>query len=83
MLPSLVAQAIRYETVVGAHNIVYVQMHVAGSTVLAWYGKYRCLQYFLCSDTPGRLHSAHLAWPGGIILQVRRVWQGTILGIVV
>ena len=83
MLPSLVTHAVRSKTVVGAHNTVYVQMHVAGSTVLAWYGKRRRLQYFLCSDTPGRLHSAHLAWPGGTILQVRRVWQGTVLGIAV
>ena len=73
VLPSLVAHAVRYETVVGAHNTVYVQMHVAGSTVLAWYGKRRRLQYFLCSDTPGRLHSAHLVWPDSAVLQVRRV----------
>ena len=83
VLPSLVAHAIRYETVVGAHNTVYVQMHVASSIVFVWYDKRRRLQYYLCSDTPGRLHSAHLAWPGGTVLQVRRVWQGTVLGIAV
>ena len=69
--------------VVDAHNTVYIQMHVAGSTVFTWYGKRRRLQYYLCSDMPGRLHSAHLAWPGGIVLQVRRIWQGTVLGIAV
>ena len=83
VLPSLVAHAVGYETVVNAHNIVYVQMHVAGSTVFAWYGKCRRLQYYLGFDTPGRLHSAYLVWPGGTILQVRRVWQGTVLGIAV
>ena len=39
VLPSLVAHAVGYETIIGAHNTVYVQMHVAGSTVFAWYGK--------------------------------------------
>ena len=45
MLPSLVAHAARYKTVVGAHNTVDVQMHVAGFTVFAWYGKCRRPQY--------------------------------------
>ena len=45
MLPSLVAHAVGYETGVNDHNTVYVQMHVAGFTVFAWYGKYRRLQY--------------------------------------
>ena len=83
MLPSLVAHAVGYEMVVGAHNTVYVQMHVAGSTVFAWYGKCQCLQYCLGFDTSGRLHSAFLAWPGGTVLQVHRAWQGTILGITI
>ena len=39
VLPNLVAHVVRYETVIGAHNTVHVQMHVAGSTVFAWYGK--------------------------------------------
>ena len=68
VLPSLVAHAVGYETDVDAHNIVYVQMHMAGSTVFAWYGKYRCLQYYLGSETPRRLYSAYLAWPGGTVL---------------
>ena len=68
VLPSLVAHAVGYEMVVGAHNTVYVQMHVAGSTVFAWYGKRRRLQYCLGSDMPGRLHSALPAWPGGTVL---------------
>ena len=68
VLPSLVAHAVGYETIVGAHNTVYVQMHVVGSTVFAWYGKRRRLQYCSCSDTPGRLHSTCLKWPGGTIL---------------
>ena len=68
VLPSLVAHAVRYETVAGAHNTVHVQIHVAGSTVFTWYGKRRRLQFCLCSDTPGRLHSAHLAWPGSTVL---------------
>ena len=83
MLPSLVAHAIGYETIVGSHNTVYVQMPVPGSTVFAWYDKCRRLQYYLCSDMPERLHSAHLAWPDGTVLQVRRVWQGTVLSIAV
>ena len=83
MLPNLIAHAVGYETVVGAHNTIYVQMHVAGSTMLAWYGKCRRLQYYLGSDMPGRLHSAYLSWSGVTVLQVRRVWQGTVLGIAV
>ena len=43
VLPSLVAHAVRYETVIGAHNTVYVHTHLAGSTVFAWYDKHRCL----------------------------------------
>ena len=58
MLPSLVVHAVKYDTVIGAHNTIYVQMHVAGSTMFAWYGKRRRLQYYLCSDTPERLHRA-------------------------
>ena len=61
VLPNLVAHAVGYEMVVGAHNIVYVQMHLAGSTMFAWHGKRRRLQYCLCSDTSGRLYSARLA----------------------
>ena len=83
MLPSLVVHVVGYETVVGIHNIVYVQMHVASSTVFAWYGKCRYLQYCLGSDMPGRLHSTYLAWPISTVLQVRRVWQGMVLGIAV
>ena len=83
VLPSLVAHAVGYETVVGAHNTVYVQMHVAGSTMFTWYGKCRRLQYCLGSDMPRRLHSVYLAWPGGTVLQVHSVWQGMILGIAV
>ena len=49
MQPSLVAHAIGYETVVGAHNIVYVQMHAAGSTMFAWYGECRHLQYCMAN----------------------------------
>ena len=74
VLPSLVAHAVGYTMVVGAHNIVCAQMHVAGSIVFAWYGKCRRLQYCLGSDTPGRLHSAYLTWHGGTVLQVSRVW---------
>ena len=37
----------------------------------------------LGSDMPARLHSTRLAWPGGTTLLVCRVWQGTVLGIVV
>ena len=43
VLPSLVAHAIGYETIVGARNTVHAQMHVAGFTVFAWYGKCRRL----------------------------------------
>ena len=74
VLPSLVAHAVGYGTVIGAHNTVLCQTHVAGSTVFAWYGKRQRLQYCLCSDKSGRLHSARLAWPGGTVLKVRRAW---------
>ena len=83
VLPSLVAHADGYETIIGAHNTVYVQTHLAGSTVFAWYGKRRRLQYCLYFDTPRRLHSARLAWPGGTVLKVRRAWQGTVVDITV
>ena len=62
---------------------------MAGFTVFTWYGKCRRLQYCKAnidahsSDTPGRLHSTRLAWPGGTFLQVCRVWQGTVLSIAV
>ena len=46
MLPSLVAHAVGYKTVISAHNNVYVQMHVAGFTVFTWYNKCRRLQYY-------------------------------------
>ena len=39
VLPSLVAHAIGYETIVGAHNTVHAQMCLASFTVFAWYGK--------------------------------------------
>lgn len=68
VVPSLVAHAVGYETVISAHNTVYVQMHVAGSTKFAWYIKCRRLQYYLGSNMPRRLHSAFLAWPGGTVL---------------
>ena len=45
MLHSLVAHAIGYETIVGAHNTVHTQTHWAGFTVFVWYGKCRRLQY--------------------------------------
>ena len=35
VLPSLVTHAVGYETVIGVHNTVYVQMHVVDSTVFA------------------------------------------------
>ena len=37
----------------------------------------------MCSATSGRLYSVCLTWPDGIILQVRRARQGTVLVIVV
>ena len=58
---------------VGAHNTVDAQMHVAGSIVFFWYGKYRRPQHYLCSDMSERLQSTLLAWPGGTVLQVYRV----------
>ena len=69
--------------VISAHNTVYVQTHMAGSTMFTWYDKHQCLQYCLCSDMSERLHSARLACPGGTVLQVRRAWQGMVLGIAV
>ena len=74
VLPSLVTYDVGYETVIGAHNTVYAQTHLAGSTVFSWYGKRRRLQYCLFSDASRRLYSARLASPGGTVLQVRRAW---------
>ena len=90
MLPSLVIHAIRYETIVDAHNTVYAQTRLAGSTVFAWhalialsytcagYDKQRFPQHCSGSDTLGRLHSAYLVWPGVTVLQVHRI-QSSIL----
>ena len=47
VLPSLVAHTIGYEMIIGAHNTVHVQMHVADFIVFAWYDKYRRLQHCL------------------------------------
>ena len=77
------SHTIGYGMTIGAHNTVYVQIHLAGSTMFAWYGKRRRLQYCLRSDASGRLYSARLTWPGGTVLQVRRAWLGTVLGITV
>ena len=46
VLPSLVAHAIRCEMIVGAHNTVHAQTHLAGFTMFAWYGKCQRLQYY-------------------------------------
>ena len=100
MLPSLIVHIVGYETVVGAHNTVYVRCMLqapscssgmanigAHNTVrqisvpTTLLGKCRRPQYYLASDTLGRLHSAYLAWPSGIVLKVRKACQGTILGI--
>ena len=37
MPPNLVAHTIGYGMAVGAHNIVYVQTHLVGSTMFAWH----------------------------------------------
>ena len=39
VLPSLVAHTIGYGMAVDVHYTVYVQTHLAGSTMFAWYGK--------------------------------------------
>ena len=83
VLPSLVAHTIGYGMAVSALNTVYVQTHLAGSTMFAWYIKRRHLQSCLCFDASGRIYNARLAWSGGTVLQVRRAWQGTVLGIAV
>ena len=67
MLPSLVAHTIGYGMAVGAHNIVYVQTHLAGSTMFAWYGKRRHPQYCLYSDASGRLYRVRLTCPDGTV----------------
>ena len=56
---------------------------LAGCTVFARDGKRWRPQYCLCSDASGRLYSVRLTWSGGTVLQVRRAWQGTVLGIAV
>ena len=58
-------------------------LYLAGCTVFAWDGKRRRPQYCLCSTTSSRLYSVCLTWPNGTVLQVRRAWQGLVLGIVV
>ena len=68
VLPSLMAHTIGYGMAVGAHNIVYVQIRMAGSTMFAWYRKQRCPQYYLCSDASERLYNVRLTWPGGTVL---------------
>ena len=83
VLPSLVAHTIGYGMAVGAHNTVYVQTHLAGSTMFAWYDKRQRPPYCLYSDASGSLYRVRLTCPDGTVLQVRRAWQGTVLGIVV
>ena len=61
VLPGLVAHAIRYGMATSAHNIVYAQTRLAGSTVFTWYDKRRRLQLCLRSDASRRLYSARLA----------------------
>ena len=68
---------------VGAHNTIYVQTHLAGSTMFALYGKRQHLLYCLCSGASGRLYRVRPTCPDGTVLQVRRAWQGTVLGIAV
>ena len=63
-----------------AHIVVH---DLVGCTVFVRDGKRRSPQYCLCSDVSGRLYSVRLTWPGGTVLQVRRAWQGTVLGITV
>ena len=55
VLPSLVAHAIGYETIVGAHNIVHAQVRLAGFTVFAWYGKCQSLYTVRQMSTPTTL----------------------------
>ena len=45
VLPSLVAHAIGYETIVDVHNTVHARTCLAGFTVFAWYGKCRRPQH--------------------------------------
>ena len=51
--------------------------------MFAWYGKRRRPQYCLYSDVSSRFYRVRLTCPDGTVLQVRRAWQGTILGITV
>ena len=83
VLPSLVAHTIGYGMVVGAHNTIYVQTHLAGSTMFVWYGKRRRPQYYLYYDASSKLHRVRLTCPDGTVLQVRMAWHGTVLGIAV
>ena len=53
---------------VGAYNTV--RQMLVPTTLL---GKCRRPQHCLGPDTPGRLLCAYQAWPGGTVLQVRRV----------
>ena len=83
MLPSLVTHIIGYGMASGAHNTVYVQTHLAGSTMFAWYDKRRHPQYGLYSDASGMFYRVRLTCLDGTVLQVRRAWHGIVLGIAV
>ena len=88
VLPSLVAHAIGYETIVNAHNTVRAQTHLIGFTVFVWYGKCRRLQYL---KTNVGAHNTVWAltcleglkvpvwsYPGGTFLQACKVWSSVL-----
>ena len=91
VLPSLVAHAVGYEMIVDAHNTIYVQTHLAGSTMFAWYGKHRRLQY--CMANASAYNTIWILtclegcivpiWHGLVAPSCRCAEQGTILDIMV
>ena len=74
VLPSLVAQAIGYETIVGAHNTVHAQTRLAGFTVFVWYGKWRRLQYYKTNVDAHNIVRVLTRLKGCIVL----VWHGLV-----
>jgi hypothetical protein len=62
MLLSLVAHAVGYKMIVGAHNTVDVRRMWEVFTVVAGYGKCWCPQHCGCPDACGGPYRVYLVW---------------------
>ena len=56
---------------------------LVGCTMFARDGKRRRPQYCLCSDASSWFYRVCLTCPDDTVLQVRRAWQGMVIGIAV